>query len=314
MSNPDCTVLIRAFNEGKHIGKLLEGIRRQTMQNVQVILVDSGSTDKTLHIAESYGVEIYHIQQRDFSFGRSINMGFEHARAGKVVLASAHVYPVYPDWLEQITAPLADTQTALCYGKQRGSPTTKFSENQLMARWYPEQSNLQQSHPFSNNANAAIQRALWEQHPYNEKLPGLEDLEWANWAFREGYKIAYSAEAEIIHIHDETWKQVYNRYRREGMAFKQIFPHENFKLTEVVRLWLRNVQSDLNAAGKTGGLLREMPGILAFRSNQFWGTYQGYRSKSNLTAMLKQTFYDPLKDPEIEEITPHRQIEPIDYN
>ena len=56
-NQPQCSIVIRAFNEGKHIGRLLEGIRQQTIKDVQVILVDSGSTDDTVQIAESFGTD-----------------------------------------------------------------------------------------------------------------------------------------------------------------------------------------------------------------------------------------------------------------
>ena len=56
-----CSIVIRAYNEEKHIGRLLEGIRQQTIKDVEVILVDSGSTDSTVAIAESYGAKIVRI-------------------------------------------------------------------------------------------------------------------------------------------------------------------------------------------------------------------------------------------------------------
>jgi glycosyltransferase involved in cell wall biosynthesis len=49
----NCSIVIRAYNEEKHIGRLLEGIKQQTLKDVEVILVDSGSTDSTVAIAES---------------------------------------------------------------------------------------------------------------------------------------------------------------------------------------------------------------------------------------------------------------------
>ena len=50
-----CSLIVRAFNEEQHIGRLLEGVRRQTVQDVEIILVDSGSTDATAAIAAQYG-------------------------------------------------------------------------------------------------------------------------------------------------------------------------------------------------------------------------------------------------------------------
>ena len=64
----------------------------------------------------------------------------------------------------------------------------------------------------------------------------MEDLEWAVWASGEGNKVAYVAEAEIVHLHDESFQQVYNRYRREAIGLKRIRPEESFRLVDFLRL------------------------------------------------------------------------------
>jgi rhamnosyltransferase len=315
--SPACSIVIRAYNEEKHIGRLLEGIRRQTVQDVQIILVDSGSTDATVEVASRYPVQVMHIAPEDFSFGYSLNQGIAQARAERVVIASAHVYPVYPDWLERLLAPLDDPRLALTYGKQRGSDSTLFSEQQVFAHWYPEQSAPRQQHPFCNNANAAIRRSLWEEHPYDETLSGLEDLAWARWAVEGGRLLAYVAEAEVIHVHNETPRGVYNRYRREAMAFKRIFPHERFGLRDFVRLVATNIASDLWHAARQGRLWGNLgsglAGIFWFRWMQFWGTYQGYRHPGPLTRQLRQTFYYP-RGMSAASSSAIRDVEPIRYN
>ncbi|HEY2982036.1 MAG TPA: glycosyltransferase family A protein, partial [Anaerolineales bacterium] len=177
-----CSVIIRAYNEEKHLGRLLEGISHQSVKDVELILVDSGSTDRTVSIAESFGVRVVHIRPGEFTFGRSLNLGVRAATRELVVIASAHVYPVYPDWLECLLRPFEDEAVALVYGKQRGGETAKFSEQQVFHQWYPDGDVPRQPSPFCNNANAAIRRSLWEAHPYDEALTGLEDLDWAKWA------------------------------------------------------------------------------------------------------------------------------------
>ena len=59
--NPLCSIVIRAFNEERHIRKLLTGIKNQTIQNCEVILVDSGSTDSTVEIASVFDTRIVSI-------------------------------------------------------------------------------------------------------------------------------------------------------------------------------------------------------------------------------------------------------------
>jgi len=247
---PACSIVIRAYNEGKHIGRLLTGIFQQTVNDVQVILVDSGSTDETVRIASGFPVEVVRINPEDFTFGYSLNQGIRQCKADIVVFASAHVYPVYPDWLEKLIQPFDDPQVAVTYGKQRGMETTKFSEHMIFQQWFPDHSVGRQDHPFCNNANAAIRRELWEDHPYDENIPALEDLAWANWAQKQGRMIVYAGEAEIIHVHNENWPGIFNRYRREGMAFKRIYPQEKFSLWDLVRLFFVNAVSDMKQIGK----------------------------------------------------------------
>ncbi len=291
---PSCSVIIRCLNEERHIGRLLCGILRQTLGEVQIIVVDSGSTDATVAIASRFPVEIVHIRPEDFSFGRSLNLGCRRSRGDCLVFASAHVYPVYEDWLEKLIRPLCGERVALAYGKQRGDGTTRYSERRLFEQWFPDDSNGDQGTPFCNNANAAIRREVWEQLPYDETLTGLEDIDWAQRAKTLGYRIAYVAEAEVIHLHDETLVQIYNRYRREAMALKRIFPHERFSFWHFLRLFAGNTLTDGRYALKQGELMRYLSDIINFRLMQFWGTYRGFREHGPVRAELRQRLYYPL--------------------
>jgi glycosyltransferase involved in cell wall biosynthesis len=317
MTSLSCSIVVRAYNEEKHIGRLLTGISQQSHKEVEVILVDSGSTDATIAIASAadwhFPVRVFQIEPEKFSFGRSLNQGVDQSRGDIIVIASAHVYPVYPDWLERLLSPFEDNDIALTYGKQRGNSTTRFSEHQIFAHWYPDQSQIRQTNPFCNNANAAIRRRLWEEHQYDETLSGLEDLEWARWAIEQGYSIAYKADAEIIHIHEDTPRGVYNRYKREAMAFKRLFPQEQFYLVDFVRLFSNNSISDLSQAVQTKTAKGNIGSILWFRFMQFWGTLQGYRQSGPLTWELRETFYYPT-DANIKSTSQPRSVKPIQYN
>jgi rhamnosyltransferase len=308
----NCSIVIRAYNEEKHIGRLLQGIRQQTIKDVEIILVDSGSTDGTVSMAESFGARIVRIPSNEFTFGRSLNLGIQAATLELIVIASAHVYPVYPDWLESLLHPFEDGNIALTYGKQRGPATAQFSEQQIYHHWYPEVSQPRQATVFCNNANAAIRKSLWEKNPYDETLTGLEDLAWAKWAKEQDYDIAYVAEAEIIHVHDETPQGVFNRYRREGMAFKQIYPEAHFSLYDFVRLMTMNILSDLRHAARERVFWKKISSIFQFRFMQFHGTRMGYRESGLLTPQLRETFYYARERKSNKDA--QRDIEPIRYN
>ncbi len=309
---PECSIVIRAYNEEEHIGRLLTGILEQSVQSIQVILVDSGSTDATAAIASRFPVEVVQISPEEFTFGRSLNLGCAKAKADYIVMASAHVYPVYPDWLERMLEPFSNPSVGLVYGKQRGGATTKFSEHQIFRKWFPEDSVPLQDHPFCNNANAAIRAELWREHSYDELLPGLEDLAWANWMLSQGHLISYQADAEIIHVHEETPGAVFNRYRREAIALSRIDPKQSFSLVDFFRMFTLNLLSDGRYAVIEKVFLKKLPEIAWFRFMQFWGTYQGYRYSGPITAKLRQRFYYPLKISEAK-ADPQRDVKPINY-
>ncbi len=307
-----CSIVIRAYNEEKYIGRLLEGIRQQSVKDVEIILVDSGSTDGTVSVAESFGARIVRIPSAEFTFGRSLNFGVCEATREFVVIASAHVYPVYPDWIESLLRPFDDKHVALTYGKQRGPVTAKYSEQQVYHQWYPDISKPDQPTAFCNNANAAIRKSLWEQNPYDEALTGLEDLAWAKWAKEQGYKITYVAEAEIVHIHNETPRGVYNRYRREAMALRRIYPEANFNLYDFFRLTITNIFSDLWHATCERVLWKNFASIFWFRFMQFHGTRMGHRETSLITPQLRETFYYARERKR--KVERDRGVEPIRYN
>jgi len=307
-----CSIVIRAYNEEKHIGRLLEGVRQQTIKDVEIILVDSGSTDETVSVAESLGARIVRIPSTEFTFGRSLNLGFQSATRELIVIASAHVYPVYPDWLASLLYPFQNENVALAYGKQRGPEMAQFSEKQIYYQWYPDVSKPRQATVFCNNANAAIRKSLWQQNPYDETLTGLEDLAWGKWAKEQGYDIAYVAEAEIIHVHNETPDGVFNRYRREAMAFKKIYPEAHFSYYDFVRLTTMNILSDLWHAARERALWKNLSSIFRFRVMQFHGTRTGHRESSLITPQLRETFYYARERKPNDET--QRDVEPIQYN
>lgn len=311
-----CSIVIRAYNEEEHIGRLLRGVLAQTVRDVDIILVDSGSTDKTVEVASQFPVRIVHIRPEDFSFGYSLNTGCSYATMDYIVIASAHVYPLHRDWLEQLLVPLtSDSRVALTYGRQVGDETTKYSEHQLLAKWFPPHAATTQTHPFCNNANAAIRRNLWESHQYDESLTGLEDIDWAKRMLAMGWRVAYASEAEVVHVHDESSSRILDRYRREAIAFKRIFPHEHFSFGDFCQLTVRNIVNDYVCAVRDSRFIPNLFSIPMFRLMQFWGTYRGFRQRGEPTQQLRERFYYP-KENKATEMTPtnRRTDLVINYN
>lgn len=289
------SVVIRALNEAAHLPTLFDGLAAQTRRPDEVILVDSGSTDRTVEISAAAGAEIVHIAPEDFSFGRSLNVGCAAATGDVFVFVSAHVYFVDQHWLERLVAPLeAHDDVALVYGQQRGDEERNpFSEMEIMRRWFPDRSDPDQKHPFCNNANCAVRASVWKTMPYDEQLTGLEDLAWAKRALEEGHRIWYEADARIVHVHEEGFAGTRNRYRREAVAHKRVFGQQRMWAVEAVGLFLANCARDYLAAVPRRKLGRNLIAIPRFRAAQFIGSWQGFRQQGEPTGALKRHFYYP---------------------
>ena len=313
MTSPTTSVIIRCFNEERHIGRLLSGLLNQTQRPDQIILVDSGSSDSTLEIASLFPVEVHTIDPKEFSLGRSLNTGCRAAVGEILLITSAHVHPVYDSWLVELVAPLSDPSVALAYGRQVGDERTKYSEHRVMAKWFGLQSEVRQDHAFCNNANAAVRRSEWEAHPYNEDLTGLEDVDWAKRAIERGRSIAYVSEAPVVHAHDETWRQLINRYRREAIAHRRIYHEHHMSGVEAIRLAVANIASDYVHATRDRVLLKNLAAIPAFRVAQFWGTYRGFAQRGEASAALRRHFYYPHGWRRQKGAGTPRNARPIDY-
>jgi glycosyltransferase involved in cell wall biosynthesis len=294
--NINASIIIRSYNEERHIGRLIIGIQNQNVynsQNVEIIVVDSGSTDSTVSIARQLGAKVIEIRKEEFSFGRALNIGCNSAKGDILIFVSAHIYPVYNDWLEVLINIFSDYDVGLVYGRQIGNDLTHFSEQQIFNKWFPEESNRNQSTPFCNNANCAIRKSLWLQQAYDEALTGLEDLDWAHKIMAKGCRIVYDADAAIVHVHEETPQKIKNRYRREAIALKHIMPKVHVGFLGFIRLFVSNTFSDFYHAIQKGCFWKEFKNILVFRFMQFYGTYLGHQQKGAITKELKNRFYYP---------------------
>lgn len=287
------SIVVRALDEAEHLPALYTGLLRQSRRPDEVILVDSGSSDDTVAISEAHGARIVHIAPADFSFGRSLNLGCQHATGDILVFVSAHVYPLDEQWLERLIAPFERPEVGLVYGRQTGDHRTHFSELEVLRRWFPLVGDHDQQTPFCNNANCAVRATAWRDIPYDESLTGLEDLDWAQRALDAGWKIVYEAQAAIAHIHEESFAKVRNRYRREAIAHRRIVPDQHLNLTAAIGLFVLAVGRDYLAAVPRRRLLRNLWSIPSFRAAQYLGTWEGFRHRGDVSNALRKRFYYP---------------------
>lgn len=289
------SVIIRTYNEERLIGALLDGVASQTdTGKVEVILVDSGSTDQTVPIAREHGARVVEISKDAFSFGRSCNVGCAQARGEFAVFVSGHCVPASEDWLKNLVAPFEDPKVAVSYGRQLPGLTTRFSEGRVFEKYFPETGKNEQFPFFSNNANCAIRLHLWDRFPYDEALTGLEDMAFAKQCFEGGYQVHYSPEAAVYHIHDETWRQVFRRYEREAFAIKEIIPHMRLSYRDALFYTLVAVGADLFKLGRRAWRPKALLSVLLYRSCQFFGGARGHKIQDHHAESDKLRYYYPV--------------------
>src|SRR5918992_6344856 len=71
-------VVIRTLNEAELVGTCLETLKSQRCDyELDILVVDSGSTDGTLEISRSHGARIHEISPDDFDYSKALNAGIE---------------------------------------------------------------------------------------------------------------------------------------------------------------------------------------------------------------------------------------------
>jgi len=211
------SAVIRTYNEAEYIGRLIQTLRNQSDYGgqLELIAVDSGSTDHTLDILKSLNLNVLTISEAEFNYSKALNLGIEHTKGRLIVILSAHAIPRKGNWLAGMVEIFEDETVAGAYCRQIPRPDADPIEVKRIGKAFPENSMT-----FSNNAsienmnfsNAAscIRRSLWEKHPF-VIMPAAEDREWSKWAVRNGYKIVYNSKACVYHSHNEPSRKTAQR-------------------------------------------------------------------------------------------------------
>lgn len=287
---PETSIIIRAFNEERWLPEVFSAIHKQRYKDFEIIVVDSGSVDRTREIAAANNARIVRILPEDFTFGHSLNVGIQAASGSFIIILTAHAMPSNEFWLDRLIKPLREYDTAMVYGGQRGhNRFSKFSEKRDFERLFKPQVHLaHEDDPFTHNANSAIKRELWEKHPFNEGLPGLEDIEWSKYWVDKGMRVLYEPTATVTHVHMETWPQLRHRYYREGMAARWVgirsLRHIPGELWREFR-WCLN---DLWQAIGQGKLVKVAGEILRFRYEKIVGTISGIIDSRGLESPVRR--------------------------
>jgi rhamnosyltransferase len=199
-------VVIRTLNESELIGRCIETLHaQQGGRELDVLVVDSGSTDSTLEIARDRGARILELAPTEFDYSKALNVGIEQVRGDLILSLSAHAIPADEHLLERLTAPFDDPKVAGVAARQLPWPDAPWQEVHRLQqqfttapRVYPDED----GGVLFSNAASCIRRSVWSAEPFT--LPAVEDLEWARRVAAAGWKIVYEPEAVVYHSHHES--------------------------------------------------------------------------------------------------------------
>jgi rhamnosyltransferase len=236
MSPPAASVVIRSKDEAPSIGRVIDLVHRQEFDGgeVEVIVVDSGSTDGTADIARRMGATVIEIPAASFTFGGSLNTGAAAARAAVSVALSAHAFPTDPGWLARMLACFDDPLVACAYGCPNapgGGPLRKrVVQDAEHARRYPYWG-------YGNSAGA-FRMDLWRKRGFRADMPGTEDKEWAWYWMERGHRVVVDPELTVEHDHSrDPVPEIYRRFRREWEGFAMYLDLPPYPLREALREW-----------------------------------------------------------------------------
>ena len=269
MTEPLASVVIRTKDEAASIGRLLEILSGQTIgDRLETIVVDSGSDDGTVAIARAAGAQVIEMPAREFTFGRSLNLGCAEARAPIVIALSAHAFPYGDGWAERMLEAFEDERVACACGA-RADPSGRaldgvFVQDVQAARDVP-------LYGYSNAAGG-FRTELWKRRPFREDMPGTEDKEWAWHWLAEGRLVVFDPELLVDHDHShDALPSVFERSKREWVGFAMYLEMPRFGLRDLAREWWTELDGHA-----TAGRARLSP----WRAARLLGEYAGRRARA----------------------------------
>jgi len=282
------SVLIPVKDGGEDLRRCLEGIAAQRVdEEVEVIVVDSGSTDGSVELARSAGARVHEIPPSQFNHGSTRNLAAGLAGGDVLVFTSQDAYAPEETWLAALVAPLAeDGSLAGAYGRQIAHLEATPPERFFMDFLYGERARTQRAagvHELSmettlfSNVNSAIRAELLERFPFVDDIIMSEDQEWSRRVLLDGYALSYVPEAAVRHSHPYTLGQAFRRFFDSGVSADRAYLAGAKPSSAVLRRQaLRYVREELRWLWTTGHR-RWIAYSAAYEAAKFAGLQLGIR-------------------------------------
>jgi glycosyltransferase involved in cell wall biosynthesis len=202
---PTVSVVLPVLNGAGTIGETLAALTAQAGPDVEILVVDNGSTDATREIAGRFDVRLLDQPRRGPSCAR--NMGLSEARGPIIVHVDADIVPT-SRWLREIARPFADPAVVLVGGRTLTYPPQNAVERYAAqsGRFEPENNVLRDPFPFAPSQNLAVRRdAALAAGGWAEELPYAEDVDFCHRVLvaHQGSRIVFAPRAIAFH-HERT--------------------------------------------------------------------------------------------------------------
>ena len=228
------SVVIPVKDGGAELVRCLDGIARQAVDEpVEVVVVDSGSSDGSPDRARAAGAVVHEIPASEFGHGRTRNLGVQLATGDLVVFTSQDAVADNDEWLGRLSAAARGApDVGGADGRQRPHADARPPEIFFLDFMYGPRARVQRLAPgeeltyqatLFSNVNAAIPRSVLEQFPLRDDLTMSEDQEWSRRILRTGAALVYEPRAAVRHSHAYSVGSAFRRFFDSGLSAEHAY-------------------------------------------------------------------------------------------
>ncbi len=217
-------VVIPALNEEKNLSICLPALLASTVP-LKVILVDSGSTDNTGHIAEDMGIDVLRIEGHQFNHGATREMARQRLNTDVAVMLTADAYITEPTTIEKLLRPILEGKAIAAYARQiphDGAGIFEAFPREFNYGDKPQLRGIEDVAAYgvytffcSDSCAAYRNQALDQVGGFKPTLPS-EDYFAVAKLLLAGHKVAYVPDAVIRHSHRYNLVEEFQRYFDTG--------------------------------------------------------------------------------------------------
>jgi len=222
MSN--VVVIMRSRNSAWVIHQALASLFSQRFRDFSLVVVDSGSTDRTMEMLSAYPHQLIRIEGASYQPGPVLNAAIAGTEAQQLVFWNSDAVALHDGVLGQLVDALAHADAA--YARQIPRPDAHGWVRRDYAASFPA-CGAAPSWIALSLVCSAMRRTAWKAHAFYAEAWASEDTEWGVWARNNGLTVTYVPEALVMHSHNYTLSQLFGRRFVEGEADAFIYKQQH---------------------------------------------------------------------------------------